>query len=53
MNWYWCLIHNRVEPEAGCPHSERLGPFPTEAAAAQALDTARARNDAWDAAEDD
>ena len=52
MSWYYCLVHQRVEPEQGCPNSERLGPFDTEADAAAALTTAKERNDAFDADED-
>lgn len=47
MNWYWCLRHARVEPEAACPHAQRLGPYATEEEAARALETAAARNEAW------
>jgi len=46
--WYFCLIHQRVEPELGCANSERLGPFATRAEAEHALETAAERNEAWD-----
>jgi hypothetical protein len=50
--WYWCLEHSRVEPEdASCPPDRRLGPFPTEEAAADWKATFRARNEAWDRAD--
>jgi cell division septation protein DedD len=49
--WYFCLVHQRVEPEVGCAHRDRLGPFDSRAEAAQALDRARERNERW-AAED-
>jgi hypothetical protein len=52
MSWYYCLVHQKVEPEEGCANAERLGPFDTEAAAGAALDTARDRNAAYDADED-
>jgi hypothetical protein len=51
VSWYYCLVHQKVEPEAGCPNAERLGPFATEAEAAQALELAHERNAAFD--EDD
>lgn len=49
--WYFCLPHHRVEPAAGCPPAQRLGPYPDEATAARALDIVRENNakaDAWD-----
>jgi hypothetical protein len=52
MNWYYCLVHQRVEPEDGCANAERLGPYPTEAAAGHALELARERNEAFDRDED-
>ncbi|WP_130864972.1 hypothetical protein [Acidipropionibacterium timonense] len=47
--YYWCLTHHSVEPWDGCRSGDRLGPYPSAAQAAQALDRAQARNDAWDA----
>jgi hypothetical protein len=52
MSWYYCLVHQRVEPEAGCANAERLGPYDTEAEAQAALETAKHRNEAFDADED-
>ena len=49
MSWYYCLVHQKVEPEQGCANAERLGPFETEEQAAAALDVARERNAAFDA----
>lgn len=46
--WYFCLVHQRVEPELACAHSQRLGPYDSSEEAAQALEKAQARNDAWD-----
>jgi hypothetical protein len=46
--WYFCLVHQRVETEKGCAHSERLGPFATQEEAERALQTAAERNEAWD-----
>ncbi|MBU6212850.1 MAG: hypothetical protein KGP01_00145 [Actinomycetales bacterium] len=51
--WWWCLIHARVERDAGCAHQVRLGPFDSEAAAADALDAAQRRNRDWDQDQDD
>jgi len=53
MSWYYCLEHQAVEPELGCANAERMGPYATQEQAAQALDTARRRNEAFDAQDDD
>jgi hypothetical protein len=42
-----------VEPEAGCPGKDRLGPYPTKEAAEHALDTVRRRNEEWERQDDD
>jgi len=52
-NWWYCLKHQRVEPDQGCPNSERLGPFDTEEQAGQALEVARLRNEEWERGEDE
>jgi hypothetical protein len=41
--WYWCLIHGRIEPEAGCPNDRRLGPYDTREEAEQAISRTRER----------
>ncbi len=46
--WYFCLVHQRVEEEAACAHSRRLGPYDTYEEAAHALETAKARDEAWE-----
>jgi hypothetical protein len=46
--YWWCLEHERVEGRDGCSNSVRLGPFDDEADAAQALERARARTEAWE-----
>jgi len=46
--WYWCLVHHRVEPYDGCPADDRLGPYASREDAAGALDRAQERNEAWD-----
>jgi len=51
--WWWCLVHARVEPDAGCAHQVRLGPFESEAAAAGALEAAQQRNREWDKQNDE
>ena len=46
---YWfCLIHKTVEGEAGCRNADRLGPYPTAAEAARALEKVEERNESWD-----
>jgi hypothetical protein len=50
--WWFCLKHMTVEPDAGCPGKDRLGPYPTREAAASALETVRRRNEEWDAQDD-
>jgi hypothetical protein len=52
QRWWFCLKHKAVEPDAGCPGKERLGPYPTREAAANALETARKRTEEWDAEDD-
>ena len=56
MQWWWCLKHSTVEQGDGCANMSRLGPYASEQEAAGALDRAKARteaNDAADQAEDD
>ncbi|CAB4929127.1 unannotated protein [freshwater metagenome] len=48
MSWYFCLTHQHVEPEAGCPNAERMGPYASEAEATAALERAHERNEAFD-----
>ncbi len=45
--WWFCLTHMAVEPDAGCPNKDRMGPYPTRDAAAAALKTAADRNEEW------
>ena len=42
------LVARRVEGEEGCRNADRLGPYPSEAAAARALETVQERNEEWD-----
>ncbi|SHK65174.1 hypothetical protein SAMN05443637_109189 [Pseudonocardia thermophila] len=51
--WFWCLKHNTVEPLEGCRAADRLGPYPDRQTAARALEIARERTEANDAADED
>jgi len=53
QHWWFCLKHHRVEPDAGCPGKDRLGPYRTPEEAANALDTVRRRNEEWDSQDGD
>ena len=53
QHWWFCLKHHRVEPDAGCPGKDRLGPYPTPEDASRALETVRRRNEQWDAQDKD
>ncbi len=44
-NWYYCLKHQTVEREGECKATDRLGPFPDQASAANALQTIRDREE--------
>jgi hypothetical protein len=46
--WYFCLRHHRVEPLEGCRAADRLGPYPSEVAAQNALSKVAERNELWD-----
>jgi hypothetical protein len=52
-DWYFCLKHLRVEQGAGCPDKDRMGPYASEDEASKALETAAARNEAWESDDDD
>jgi hypothetical protein len=45
--WFFCLKHMRVEHGPGCPDRQRMGPYDTEAEAANALQHAAERNEQW------
>lgn len=53
QHWWFCLKHHVVEPDAGCPAKDRLGPYPTRDDAAKALETVRRRNEEWAAQDGD
>ncbi len=46
--FWFCLKHHQVEGAEGCRNADRLGPYPTEAEAARALDRVEERNEDWD-----
>ncbi|GLW62963.1 hypothetical protein Arub01_12070 [Actinomadura rubrobrunea] len=46
-DWWFCLKHLRVEHGPGCANKDRMGPYGSEAAAGNALQLARERNEAW------
>ncbi len=46
--FWFCLKHHPVEPREGCKAKDRLGPYPTEAEAARALEKVEERNEEWD-----
>ena len=46
--WYYCVKHHQVEGKRGCPALHRLGPYPSEAEAANALAKVEERNQQWD-----
>ncbi len=54
-SWYYDLKTGEVTQGRQRSWTRRMGPYPTAEAASRALETARERNEAWDAedAEDD
>jgi hypothetical protein len=51
--WFYCFVHNTVEPREGCPASDRLGPYPDKETAARALEIAHERTEAQDKEDED
>jgi len=47
--FWFCMEHHRVEKSEDTHGSDHLGPFPTEDAAAHALETVAEREKAYDA----
>ncbi|MFF5443451.1 hypothetical protein [Streptomyces sp. NPDC012888] len=45
--WYYCLVHRKVEEGPECPAKDRFGPYTTPAEAAHAMETARERDLEW------
>lgn len=53
MQWYWCLTHDRPEPEDERDDVENsLGPYPTEEGARNWREKVEARNEAWEEEDD-
>ena len=48
VSYWFCLTHMAVEPDEGCAHAERLGPYPDRTAAQAALERAHRRSEEWD-----
>ena len=47
--WFYCLEHDRPEPEERmCRAASRLGPYDSEADARRWKETAEARNEKWE-----
>lgn len=49
--WYYSVSDHSVRRGKDAPALDRMGPYPTKAAAEAALATVRARNEAADAAD--
>lgn len=47
--FYWCLTHNTVEQGLRCPAQDRMGPYPTAAAARNWKQTQEERTEDWEA----
>ena len=46
--WYWCLRHDRAEPEGQqCAAEDRLGPYPSRQEAQRWKETVDERNERW------
>ncbi|MFJ8161149.1 hypothetical protein ACIRBY_09460 [Streptomyces sp. NPDC096136] len=45
--WYYCLVHKKVEEGPECPAKDRFGPYTTREEAAHAMETAQERNLEW------
>lgn len=45
--WYYNTTTHQVEHGMWSAFTDRIGPYPTQAAAEHALATAKSRNDAW------
>lgn len=49
--WYYCPSDHSVRRGKEAPALDRMGPYPDRASAEHALETAKARNEAADAAD--
>ncbi|WP_446221420.1 hypothetical protein ACTWPB_15755 [Nocardia sp. IBHARD005] len=50
--WYYCIKHHKAEQGKTCWYGDRMGPYPDQATAEQALEIAKARNKAADDQDD-
>ncbi|MGY0500838.1 FUSC family protein [Nocardia sp. FBN12] len=50
--WYYCIKHHKAEQGKSCWYGDRMGPYPDQATAEQALAIAKARNKAADDQDD-
>lgn len=49
MQWYFCLDHDRAEPEGeACKADNRLGPYASREEAEAWRERVESRNDDWD-----
>ncbi|MEE1738455.1 hypothetical protein [Streptomyces sp. BE147] len=46
--WYYCLVHKKVEEGPECPAKDRFGPYTSPGEAQRAMDTAQERNLEWE-----
>ncbi|EGX55077.1 hypothetical protein SZN_34762, partial [Streptomyces zinciresistens K42] len=46
--WYYCLVHKKVEEGPDCPAKDRFGPYGSREEAQHAMDLARERNQEWE-----
>ncbi len=51
--WYWCLKHSTVEPPDGCANTHRMGPYESPEEARNWRRRVEARNEAWDAEDEE
>ncbi|MGW0396173.1 hypothetical protein ACWDYJ_36030 [Streptomyces sp. NPDC003042] len=45
--WYYCLVHKKVEEGPECPAKDRFGPYESREEANRAMETAQERNLEW------
>ncbi len=51
--WFWCFVHNRVEPLEGCPAKDRMGPYKDRETASRAVEIAHERTKQQDKEDED
>ncbi len=47
-DWYYCLVHKKVEPYEACKAADRLGPYKSKAEAELALERVTEREEEWE-----